>query len=211
MTNLYFGSEASQTFFDILETQLPSDFRNNQEDWYRLGKAADGLFFSEPFMDEISGSPIVSITYPVYVDGSFKGILGIDVNLESIGAIVSSVELAEGSYPILLSRDGTFLHHPDSSLVFTAKGIEAEGDFGRLCREMLAGGTGLGEVNHEGEPLVVFYDSVDLTGWALGVVIPRRLLAQIIVKEVILNIFIAAAFILGIIVVMSQLIRRLLA
>ena len=76
---------------------------------------------------------------------------------------------------------------------------------------MLAGGTGLGEVNHEGEPLVVFYDSVDLTGWALGVVIPRRLLAQIIVKEVILNIFIAAAFILGIIVVMSQLIRRLLA
>ena len=101
ITNLYFGSEASQTFFDILETQLPPISAITKRTGIDWGRRPSGLFFSEPFMDEISGSPIVSITYPVYVDGSFKGILGIDVNLESIGAIVSSVELAEGSYPIL--------------------------------------------------------------------------------------------------------------
>ncbi|NLA58924.1 MAG: methyl-accepting chemotaxis protein [Firmicutes bacterium] len=211
ITNLYFGAEASQTFFDILETQLPPNYRNNQEDWYRMGKAANGLYFSEPFMDEVSGSPIVSITYPVYVDGLFKGLVSIDVDLDSIGAIVSSVKLAEGSYPILLSRDGTLLYHPDSSLVFTIKGTELGEDFARLSQEMLAGGTGLGEVSHEGEPLTVYYGPVDMAGWALGVVIPRRLLVQLIAKEAILNLVIAAAFILGVSVVMVRLIRRFLA
>ncbi|NLY29653.1 MAG: methyl-accepting chemotaxis protein, partial [Firmicutes bacterium] len=112
---------------------------------------------------------------------------------------------------ILLSRDGTFLYHPDSSLVFTGKASDFSGDFGRLSREMLAGRTGQGEISHEGEPSVVYYDSVDMTGWALGVVIPRRLLAQIIIKQVITNLIIAAAFILGVTVIMSRLIRRFLA
>ena len=211
ITNLYFGSEASQTFFDILESRLPADYRNNQEDWYRLGKQANGLFFSEPFMDKISGSPIISITYPVHVDGSFQGVLGIDVDLESIGAILSSIELAEGSYPILMSREGTFLHHPQADLVFTAKGTDLGGDFARLSREMLAGGTGMGEVDHEGETLIVFYHSVDMTGWTLGVVLPRVLLAQIVLRHVTMIIIIAIAFVLGIMLVMSWLIRRSLA
>ncbi|MGI6567653.1 MAG: methyl-accepting chemotaxis protein [Limnochordia bacterium] len=211
ITNLYFGSEASQTFFDIKESELAFFYRIDEEDWYRLAKAANGLFFTEPFIEETTGALVISITYPVYVDGSFKGILGIDVDLDSIGAIVSSVETVEGSYAVLLSRDGTFLYHPDSSLTFTTKGPELEGDFGLICQDMVAGQAGYGEADYDGEPVVVFYEPMEMTGWSLGVVIPRSLLGQMVTSQLILTILIAAAVILCIIFVASRLIRRSLA
>ncbi len=208
ITNLYFASEAAQTFFDIHESEMSFFYRINEEEWYQQGKAANGLFFTEPFIEETTGALVISITYPVYVDGSFKGIMGIDVDLDSIASIVSSVRIVEGSYAILLSRDGTFLYHPDSSLTFAAKGTELEGDFGRICQDMVNGKAGFGEAVHDGEPVVVFYDPVDMTGWSLGVVIPRSILAQAIVRQLVATIVISAAVVLCVAFVMSRLIRR---
>ena len=70
---------------------------------------------------------------------------------------------------------------------------------------MLAGGNGMGEVDHEGETLIVFYhsgyDRMDPRCSA-----PRVLLAQIVLRHVTMIIIIAIAFVLSIMFVMSWLI-----
>jgi len=211
ITNLYFASEAAQTFFDLYESEMSFFYRIDEEDWYKLGKAANGLSFTEPFIEETTGALVISITYPVYVDGSYKGLLGIDVDLESIGEIVSSVRITEGSYAILLSKDGTFLYHPDSSLTFTTNGTELEGDLGRICQDMVSGKAGYAEAYYNGEPVVVFYNPMTMTGWSLGVVIPRSLLLGTVMRQLILNTVITAAVVLCIAFVVSRLIRQSLA
>lgn len=211
ITNIYFASEAAQTFFDIHESEMSFFYRLDEEEWYRQGKAANGLSVTEPFIEETFGALVVSITYPVYVDGSFKGLMGIDVELENIAAIVSQVQITEGSFAILLSREGTFLYHPDSSLTFTTKGTDLEGDFGRICREMVAGKTGYGEADYNGQQVIVFYGPLEMTGWSLGVVIPKSILAKEIVRQLITFIVITVAAVLCTAVVVNRLIRRYLA
>jgi methyl-accepting chemotaxis protein len=209
--NIYFGSEHAQTIFDPQEWEASADYRVSDRDWYRDGKHADSLFFTDPYLDAITGRPILSVTYPIYIDGSFKGLIGMDLLLDTVNDIVSSISTVEGGYSFAMDRNGTILVHPDEKLVLSANGTELEGGLGVISKEMVAGKVGYGEAIYGGESQLVFYNPVGLTGWSLGVVVPKKALTQPIVKRVILSIIISVIIVLSVGLLTSAVARRSLA
>jgi methyl-accepting chemotaxis protein len=209
--NIYFGSEHAQTIFDPEEWEASANYRVSDRVWYREGKQADSLFFTNPYLDAITGKPILSVTYPIYIDGSFKGLMGMDLLLDTVNNIVSSVSTVEGGYSFVMDRDGTILVHPDPQLVLEANGTELEGDLGVISRDMVAGKTGYGEAVYQGESQLVFYNPVGLTGWSLGVVVPKKALTQPIVKRVSVGIIISVIVVVCVALFASAIARRSLA
>lgn len=208
--NMYFGSEKTQTGFDTTEFEPPADYRVGDLDWYRDGKRADGLHFTDPYIDEVTGDFVLSVTYPVYIDGSFQGLLGMDLLLDTINDQARGIRTHENGYTFVLGPQGTILVHPDPKMVLT-KGTEAAGKFGDICKEMVAGKVGYGEAVQQGEREIIFYHPVKLTGWSLGVVVPKSALTQPVVRRVTASIVIALVVVLCVALLAAGIARRSLA
>ena len=186
--NIYFGSERTQTIFDTDEWEASADYRVSERDWYREGKRADSLFFTDPYLDAITGKPVLSITYPIYIGSSLQGLLGMDLLLDTVNDVVSSVATHEGGYAFVMDRKGTILVHPDPRMVFSTNGTQLEGKLGAICKDMVSGKSGLGEAVYQGEPQLVFYNPVELMGWSLGTLVPKKAVTQPVTNRVTISV-----------------------
>ena len=209
--SIYFGSEQTKTIFNVDEWVATADYVVSRRHWYQEGKEADSLYFTDPYLDEVTGQPIISVTYPIHIDDSFKGIFGMDLLLDTVNSIVSSVHTVEGGYAFVMDRHGTILVHPDPEMVFITNGTELEGDLGAICQKMVAGNTGYGEASYLGESQLVFYNPVNLTGWSLGVVVPKETLTAPISQRVSVSIIISIVAVVSVAVLASAVARRSLA
>lgn len=209
--NIYFGSEHAQTFFDPEEWEAPGEYRVSERDWYREGKRADSLYFTDPYIDAVTGRPILSITYPIYVDASFKGLLSMDLLLDTVNSLASSVRTVEGGYTFVMDRKGRILVHPDAQVVLKTNGTDLEGDLGMISRDMVAGKSGYGEAIYQGESQLVFYNPVGLAGWSLGVVVPKKAFTQPVVRRVMLSVIMSLVVVFCVALFASAIAKRSLA
>jgi methyl-accepting chemotaxis protein len=209
--NMYFASEASQTFFDTLESKLAEDFRLNKKEWYIEGKEANKVNITKAYQDGVTGLNIVSITTPVYRGDIYLGLLGMDLSLETVNNIVGSLDTYPGGYAFLLDRDGTIMAHPDESLIMSSNAKAFDGEFGKIGREMVSQKNGGGQSELQGQMWYTFYAPVNLTGWSVGVNIPMSVIEKPISSQINKTIIVSLAIVLMLIVSLGYFVRRSLS
>ena len=76
--------------------------------------------FTAPYADYTSGDMLFTIASPV-VDASGKGIgvAGIDITTKAIMETLSQYEIGDNGYVMVIAEDGTFIYHPDETVVGT--------------------------------------------------------------------------------------------
>ena len=78
--------------------------------------------FSEVYIDRTQKAPLVSVSLPVYDGATFLGAVGHDITLTELLDRTVNVRL-EGTYNLLVRRDGTLIAHPAlTSAIAAAKG-----------------------------------------------------------------------------------------
>ncbi|WP_320168045.1 SpoIIE family protein phosphatase [Mangrovibacterium marinum] len=83
-----------------------------------VSKQTDGLW-STPFYCPLDTTLLVaSYTCPIHQeDGTVVGYLSTQINLNFLNQINSNLKIDEGAMSFILGEDGTFLAHPDSSMI----------------------------------------------------------------------------------------------
>jgi methyl-accepting chemotaxis protein len=75
----------------------------------------------DPYFDvataELADILMTSLVAPIQKDGKFIGILGIDISLDNMKAIVSEIEPFEGSVSYILSRNHSVVAHNDAKKI----------------------------------------------------------------------------------------------
>ncbi len=191
--SLYFAPYFYKRNGSIAFTHLGSDtYRYFSMDWYRIPKEQNRATWTEPYFDEGGGGIIMS-TYavPFYrsVDGRrrFMGVVTADVSLEWLRDIVSSIHLSQTGYAFLLSKNGTLVTYPRSTLVmhetiFTLADARHDDRLHQIGSDMINGRSGL-VLTHcidSVEPCWLAYASVPANGWSLGAMFPENeLLADV--------------------------------
>jgi PAS domain S-box-containing protein len=79
-------------------------------DYYQLTKQLEQEIVTEPYLYQ--GALIVSYDAPIVKDGEFKGIGGVDVELNYVDETVSSVKAFDTGYLFMVSNTGVLLSHP---------------------------------------------------------------------------------------------------
>jgi PAS domain S-box-containing protein len=103
------------------------DFHQPDQHWYAGPKNTRRLHLSEPFFDR-GGSPLamVSLTFPVVLNGEFIGVTGVDLPLTDIASLLKTIhdrassgrrEGAGRDFVYLASPTGQLLVHPNASLL----------------------------------------------------------------------------------------------
>jgi sigma-B regulation protein RsbU (phosphoserine phosphatase) len=202
-------------------TQIPYDY--SKEDWYQIPKALGHPVWSEPYFDEGAGN-IVMTTYsvPFYrtISGrrELTGIVTADISLEWLKKIVASIKIAESGYGFLLTKNGTFVTHPQSELVMNetifsvAESLE-DPRMREIGRDMIKGKSGFVPFKslYTGKDCWMVYTTLSSSGWSLGVLFPQaELMADVArLNRMVFIIFLAGmGIICGVIILIARSITR---
>ena len=88
------------------------------QEWYKTPVELKKAVWSKPYFDKGGGNILMS-TYsnPVFYKGKLTGILTIDLSLQKIQKLVSSINVLQTGYAFILSKGHKILAHPNKSLI----------------------------------------------------------------------------------------------
>jgi phosphoserine phosphatase RsbU/P len=152
-------------------------------DWYRPAKTEGRSFWTEPYFDAGVGERIMcTYTAPIVRRDIFCGVLTVDLVSEDLLNEISSVKIGEigGGYCMLLSHKGTFISHPDRSLVMKQSISDLARRHGlpelvEAAWQMRAGKPGVHKTSdyRTKRPQWMVYAPISSTGWSLATVLPE--------------------------------------
>lgn len=120
LAEIYIGFESKEM---IATTSLPAGFDPTSRPWYEQAKNNYHLTVGIPYEDVNSGKLVVSVTIPILdASGKFNGVLGIDVNLSVIEALLNmrlDSILFEGSKVFAYTDNGMIIASSEEDLVGT--------------------------------------------------------------------------------------------
>ncbi|NCP09994.1 serine/threonine protein phosphatase, partial [bacterium] len=101
-------------------TYIPYDYFG--WDWYQIARELKKPVWTEPYFDEGAGGIIMAtFSVPFYkrIEGErvLTGVVTADISLSWLQKILSSLKISETGYAFLISKNGTFITHPDPDLV----------------------------------------------------------------------------------------------
>ncbi len=109
--NMYCGNESGFFYQSIEGAELPADFDARTRGWYKAVKESETYTITDPYIDLVTGNMCTSIAAPVFVNGEFAGVAGIDVSINTITELVSSVSYGAGIYGMLVDSAGNIVVH----------------------------------------------------------------------------------------------------
>lgn len=87
--------------------------------WYTLVMDRKESITTEVYTSANSGGDMVSIATPVLINGQITGIIGMDVNLASLHAMMGDIKIGTAGYITLYDLNNRIVYHPDSSVMNT--------------------------------------------------------------------------------------------
>ena len=108
----------------IKTTQKPVDYRPSSRPWYKKALKSDSTVKTDPYIFTSLQKP--GVTYARKTTQNPKTVIGIDISLESLGKMLSSVKLVDRSGAYIFKKDGTVLGQYDTYLFKEVKNINAK-------------------------------------------------------------------------------------
>jgi PAS domain S-box len=148
----------------------------NSSDYYQLPKAKGKDVLTEPYFYE--GVFIVSQVSPIFKNGKFVGIGGVDVPLDYMDKVVSKVKAFDTGYAFMVSNTGVLLSHPTRKDWIGKKSLYDfdSNEISRAADDIKNGTGGYIETidSTTGKTVVMFYEPVRTGNLAFVLVIPKE-------------------------------------
>jgi phosphoserine phosphatase RsbU/P len=153
-------------------------------DWYQIPKELGKPEWTEPYFGE--GGEIIMSSYavPFYrtVEGErqLRGVVIVDISLDWLAEIVSSIRILKTGFGFLITENGTFVAYPNKRFVmnhtiFSAAEEARDSTIREIGRSMVRGESGFVPFK---DPVsrsdsYMYYTPIQSNGWSLGVVFPH--------------------------------------
>ena len=166
---------------EIRSKQLGSDtYDYHYMDWYQIPKLLNEPYWSEPYYDD-GGGQIMMTTYskPLYdEEGHLYAIITADLSLEGLTELVGRTQAFDHSYNLMLSRNASFIVHPDHNLIlnetlYSSTYGEDDESLKKIQDDMANCRAGEVLLDKDGRKFFVFYSPVETTCWSVAIVCPR--------------------------------------
>ncbi|MBY5990607.1 methyl-accepting chemotaxis protein [Ferrimonas balearica] len=190
--SVFFGSENTHEYFDLNgRYEGDPNYYTAKRPWWGEAIAQGRLFVGDPAVDANDGSISATIKLPLYQEGRFLGIGGMDILISTIGAqLLSEVRYQDQGQAFLVTEQGKLVFFPGFSDAFPPGSPMAEVDghfadtqgFGALAAALKQAPAGQSEVQFQGQSMVVNWESVSSDyphlRWQLGLMLPESVIAE---------------------------------
>ncbi|MGN0240484.1 MAG: methyl-accepting chemotaxis protein [Candidatus Weimeria sp.] len=177
------------TFIDPSNFQTNDYYKATKKAWYKLGQDSDEFVMGEPYIDEKSGSLVVTISRKVHVL-DHDGVAACDIYLDSIVSYVSKLKPFDSGKSALISDDHLISYFNKK---YNGKEISSVSDsyLQKLKKFADHGKNSVYELkNSDGRKYSVTFTKVNGTDWTLISEIDSNTIYGSLVKMVILAVII---------------------
>ena len=165
----YLG-QATGVFTQRPDTQMPDGYDPRQRPWYAAASSAGQTVLTAPYQGAVGGL-MVTIATPAKrkADGQLLGVVGGDLTLETLVAIINAVDFGGIGHALLVDRDGQVIVSPDKDqLMKNLKDLYP--DSGLTVK------TGMQDVTLDGQARLISFTPVDglpSAQWYIGLSIDK--------------------------------------
>lgn len=165
----------------IKSKQLGNDnYDYHYMEWYQIPKLLKTSYWSEPYYDD-GGGEMMMTTYskPLFDNyGNLYAVITADLSLEWLTELVGDIKVFENSYNLMVSRNASFIVHPDRNLIlnetiFSSTYGEEDESLLKMQDDMINCRAGEVLRDRDGGKFFVFYSPVETTCWSVAIVCPR--------------------------------------
>ncbi len=155
-------------------------------DWYQIPRELGRPIWSEPYYGAADFNTLMA-TYSVpfyrreHGMRKLAGVVAADISLAWLQQTASAIKIAKTGYAFLVSKNGTFVTHPDHNLImnetiFSMAAARDDPSLRALGHKMIRGASGYVPFTsiHTGKACWLVYEPLSSNGWSLGVLYPRR-------------------------------------
>lgn len=114
--DIFFGTPQGDMYRSHPERNS-ADYDPRQRPWYKEAQRENKQIITSSYQDAITQSLLVTIAEPIYKNGIFLGVIGADVLIDQLIDDVISLDAGKDTITMLIDSDGTFLAHPNKSLI----------------------------------------------------------------------------------------------
>ena len=80
--------------------------------WFTVPKSTGKSVWLPPYITENLGARVISYNTPVYYEGKFIGVIGIEIDYSTMAEVVNHITLYDNGYAFLNDEAGTIIYHP---------------------------------------------------------------------------------------------------
>ena len=80
--------------------------------WFTVPKATGKPMWLPPYLTENLGARVLSYNLPIYYNGRFVGVFGIEIDYSTMAEQVDNITLYENGYAFINDADGKIVYHP---------------------------------------------------------------------------------------------------
>lgn len=184
---LVFGNDES-IIVNKSAGELNSNYNFKRQSWYKRAIQARGssvtiIPHKQSYISD-SSDLVFSLSRSInnFDSNEQIGIILIDLNLEALSSICSSVELGEDGYIMIIDDESNVIYHPDYSYMYRSwdemyiKEIFKSDDL--LIQYALENDTGSFRKAIDGETKLVMYNKMPSTGWTILGIVPQAYMVK---------------------------------
>ena len=213
LLNLYYGTE-DKFFCQTDPNALPPEgYDPTARGWYKAAKAAEATIVTDPYMDVLIGGMCITIASPVYRNGALEGVLGADFTLDYINSVINAIPYEKGEYGFLVDASGNYVIHEKADFLPGDEIATSVSSVMPILNDLISkpGSVTLTGKDYNGEQKVFVTANIDSCNWILGLADPYSNVNQAVVTMIIIAVVCTLVAIALVIVIMTALIRKLLA
>jgi methyl-accepting chemotaxis protein len=150
----------------------PADYDQTSRAWYTAAQARTGIALSEPYLDMNTKKMVATVTEAVSINGTFSGVIGLDIQLSDLSAMLSNVRISPSGTSYLLNASGNYITNRDDSKILNKNFFEEYGL--DSFRDKITGDSVLTELHAPGGTYFSARVVSDMSGWIFVTVGPQR-------------------------------------
>ena len=213
LLNLYCGTPDSRFIKSNHEAEVEEGYDPVKRGWYIQVCETKETIVMDPYLDAVTNQMCMTVATPVIIDGEVASVIGLDVTLDTVTEVTSSIGSDKDVYKFLIDSSGNYITHKNKAFEPTATTAVAAAD-------VLPGLSGL--ISGEESEAVVLKDydgtnsyfvmaEVPDSGWKLGVVEPSAKVVSSLMAMIGVSVLIVVIVIVVVTLFMTGLIGKTLA
>ncbi|MGN1416276.1 MAG: methyl-accepting chemotaxis protein [Oscillospiraceae bacterium] len=174
--DFYVGFEDKTCIFGGGWAPTPEEYDPTSRSWYKSASASDSVIITDPYTDSQTGKQVITCARKIMRDGKTVGVLGVDIFLDQVEAVVDQLHIDENGYALLTDFDGCIIVHEneeftprsgdDGENITVSLGDKLQNYSSEDARSVLISVTDYDGMNAE-----YAETEIALTGWRLGYVL----------------------------------------
>ncbi len=151
----------------------PADYDPRSRPWYKLAMEKKTLVYTEPYLDQVTMKYAVSVALPqLDSTGQVKGVLAIDLLLDTITNMVNGYKVGQSGYIILLDQNGAIIGHPKKE--YLAKKLAEIPGLEKIAPEIMSNARGSKDYRLDSLDKFLVYKTIDTTAWRVLATTEKR-------------------------------------